>query len=80
MLATTPPPVKPRSRICAVVAVAGLTKCVAPGQPYKRGFLSGTIAKEELVLNCGVVLGIERRTGSDFPALRNPKVLFRESA
>ena len=76
MLATTPPPVKPQSCICAVIAATGLPTFSAPGQPRKRGFLSGVIATDGLISKHGIVLGVTRRTGVELSCRSQPEASY----
>jgi hypothetical protein len=57
MLATTPPPVKPPSSACAIVAAPEVLTRIAIGRLRKLGSLSSEMALEGLKSKCGGELG-----------------------
>jgi len=53
MLATTPPPVKPQSRVYAVLPAAGVWPRIAADRLRKLRSMSGSMAVEALKSKCG---------------------------
>jgi hypothetical protein len=57
MLATTPPPVKPQSRVYAVLPATGVSAHIAAGRRRKMSSMSGVMIVEALKSECDGELG-----------------------
>ena len=77
MLATTPPPVKPQSRVYAVLAATGIRARIAASRLRKLSTLSGVMAVEALKSKCEDGLGagaLQRRMAVELFSRAQPTV------
>jgi rhodanese-related sulfurtransferase len=79
MLATTPPHVKPQSRVYAVLAATGVRARIATGRLCKLNSFSGAMAREGLKSKCDGGLGtgqLQRRIAVELFRRSRPEVFI----